>query len=74
MNLLDLLRPWRGRLILVSLAVLGAAAFEVVPPLVLRTIVDAHLTPKQPAGLLSLAGLYLAAGGSPESEPAAALA
>jgi ATP-binding cassette, subfamily B, multidrug efflux pump len=60
-ELLDLLRPWRARLILVAVAVLGAAAFEVVPPLVLRTIVDAHLTPGRPAGLLPLAGLYLAA-------------
>src|SRR5262249_21572410 len=60
-HLLGLLRPWRARLTLVGVAVLAAAAFEVVPPLVIRTIVDAHLTVRQPDGLLFLAVLYLAA-------------
>jgi len=60
-HLLGLLRPWRARLTVVAVAVLAAAAFEVVPPLVIRTIVDAHLTVRQPDGLLFLAVLYLAA-------------
>jgi ABC-type multidrug transport system fused ATPase/permease subunit len=60
-NLLGLLRPWRLRVVLVGLSVLAAAAFELVPPLIIRAIVDAHLIVRQPDGLLSLAVLYLAA-------------
>jgi len=60
-NLLGLLRPWRGRLTLIGVAILAAAAFEVIPPLVIRRIVDAHLTVRQPNGLLVLAFLYLGA-------------
>ncbi|HMH54324.1 MAG TPA: ABC transporter ATP-binding protein [Candidatus Acidoferrum sp.] len=60
-ELLDLLRPWRVRLGLVTVAVLGAAALEVAPPLIVRTIVDAHLITRQPLGLPALALLYLLA-------------
>jgi len=59
-KLFDLLRPWRGRLALVAGAVLGAAAFEVGPPLILRTIIDGHLVARQPHGVPGLAFLYLA--------------
>ncbi|HXJ82486.1 MAG TPA: ABC transporter ATP-binding protein [Candidatus Methylomirabilis sp.] len=59
--LLDLLRPWRARLGLVAVAVLAAASVEVVPPLVIRAIVDAHLIAREPRGLLGLALLYLGA-------------
>lgn len=44
-----------------GLSVLAAAAFELVPPLIIRTIVDAHLIVRKPDGLLFLAVLYLAA-------------
>ncbi len=60
-SLLSLLRPWRVRVALVAVAVVAAAAFEVVPPLIIRTIIDAHLTIGQSDGLLFLAFLYLAA-------------
>jgi ATP-binding cassette subfamily B multidrug efflux pump len=60
-DLLGLLRPWRLRVALVALSVLAAAAFELVPPLIIRTIVDTHLIVRQPDGLLFLAVLYLAA-------------
>ena len=60
-QLLGLLRPWRARLAVVAVAVLAAAAFEVVPALILRAIVDSHLIPREPRGLPVLAGLYLAA-------------
>ena len=46
---------------LVTGAVLAAAAFEIVPPLVIRTIVDAHLITGQPKGLLFLGAVYLGA-------------
>jgi len=60
-NLLSLLRPWRGQGALVAVSVLAGAAFELVPPLLIRTIVDSHLIVRQPDGLLLLACLYLAA-------------
>ncbi|TMG23675.1 MAG: ABC transporter ATP-binding protein, partial [Chloroflexi bacterium] len=60
-SLLSLLRPWRARVALVAVSVLAAAAVELVPPLVIRTIVDAHLTVQRPDGLLFLAFLYLTA-------------
>src|SRR5216117_3162289 len=60
-SLLSLLWPWRVHGALVAMSVLAAAAFELVPPLIIRTIVDAHLIVRQPDGLLFLAFLYLAA-------------
>jgi ATP-binding cassette, subfamily B, multidrug efflux pump len=60
-NLVRLVKPWRGRAILVVLFVLGAAALELFPPFILRTIVDDHLTVGRPAGLPLLASVYLAA-------------
>ncbi len=57
----DLLRPWRARFALVAFAVLGAAAFEVVPPVLMRTIIDDHLVAGDARGLGLLAALYLAA-------------
>src|SRR5436853_123452 len=60
-SLLSLLWPWRVHGALVATSVLAAAAFELVPPLIIRTIVDAHLIVRQPDGLLFLAFLYLAA-------------
>jgi ATP-binding cassette subfamily B multidrug efflux pump len=60
-SLFGLLRPWRVRVTLVTVSVLAAAAFELVPPLVIRRIVDSHLSAGQPDGLLFLALLYLGA-------------
>lgn len=63
-SLLGLLGPWRVRLVAVAFLVLAAAVLELAPPLIIRTIVDAHLTVGQPEGLLSLAVLYLGAAAS----------
>jgi ATP-binding cassette, subfamily B, multidrug efflux pump len=60
-HLASLLRPWRVRASVVVLFVLAAASFELVPPFIIRTIVDEHLTTGRPAGLLFLAVLYLGA-------------
>jgi ATP-binding cassette subfamily B protein len=60
-NLVRLVKPWRARAIVVVLFVLGAAALELFPPFIIRTIVDDHLTVGRPSGLLVLASLYLAA-------------
>jgi len=63
-DLLGLLAPWRLRAGVVALAVLAAAALELGPPLVIRTVVDSHLTTGRPDGLLALAFLYLGASGA----------
>ncbi len=41
---LTLLAPWRRTLALVAALVLAAAALELVPPLILRSAIDDHLS------------------------------
>ncbi len=60
-HLATILKPWRGTLALVALSVVLAKLLELVPPLLIRRIVDDHLTPGQPAGLLALGVFYLSA-------------
>jgi ATP-binding cassette, subfamily B, multidrug efflux pump len=60
-NVMRLMTPWRARAIVVALFVLAAALFELVPPFIIRTIVDDHLIVGRSSGLLALALLYLAA-------------
>jgi ATP-binding cassette subfamily B protein len=56
-----IVRPWRGLLTLVLVSVLVGAALELVPPLVIRQVVDEHISVGRSDGLLLLAGLYLGA-------------
>ncbi len=58
-HLVSLLVPRRGSVMLVGVLVLVAAAVELVPPLVIRDILDRHLTVGQSDGLPALALLYL---------------
>jgi ATP-binding cassette subfamily B multidrug efflux pump len=60
-HLASILRPWRGTLALIGLSVLLAKALDLAPPLLIQGIVDDHLTPGQPEGLLLLGMLYLGA-------------
>jgi ATP-binding cassette subfamily B multidrug efflux pump len=60
-QLAGLVRPWRGLLALMALAVLVAAVLELAPPLVMKRIVDTNLTPRRADGLLPLALLYFGA-------------
>ncbi len=60
-HLTAILRPWRWTLAVVALFVLVGAALELVPPLVMRQIVDEHLTVGRSPGLLALALFYLLA-------------
>jgi ATP-binding cassette subfamily B protein len=60
-NMVSLLRPWRVRVTGVALFVLAAASFELVPPFIVRVIVDDHLVVGRSTGLLLLAALYLGA-------------
>ncbi len=54
------LRPWRWALALVALCMVIARALELVPALIVQRIVDRHLTPGRPEGLLALGLMYLA--------------
>lgn len=56
-----ILQPWRGLFALVGVAVLLGAILELVPPLLVKKIVDAHLALAQSEGLLFIATLYLGA-------------
>ncbi len=58
-QLLRLLAKRRGSVVVVGFLVLGAAAVELVPPLVLRDIVDRHLIVDRSDGIPMLALLYL---------------
>ena len=60
-SLRPVLSQWRGSLVLVGILALAAAAMELVPPLVLRNIVDRHLTVRDADGLRGLALFYLLA-------------
>ncbi len=52
----QLVRPWRGMLALAAVCVLGAALAGVVPPLIIRHVINDNLVPGHAAGLL-MAGL-----------------
>jgi ATP-binding cassette subfamily B protein len=58
--LVALVRPWRGRLVLVGLGVLAAAVLDVVPPLIMSRVVDT-LVAGEVTGLPLAAALYLLA-------------
>ncbi len=54
-----LARPWRTRLVIVALCVVGAALASVVPPLIVRHVVNANLTARRTSGLLASGLGYL---------------
>jgi len=56
-----LVRPYRRLLVTVMLFVTVAAVAGVVPPLIVRHVVNANLIPKRTAGLLAAGVIYLAA-------------
>jgi ABC-type multidrug transport system fused ATPase/permease subunit len=60
-HLRGLVRPYRPRLVAVGVLVLVAAVLEVVPPLVVRHVIDHDLTRGDTEGLGVAAVLYLAA-------------
>jgi len=63
-DLSDLLRPHRKGLTLVVVLVLVASVVELLPPLMIRWMVDEHLAVGHAEGLLMLACLYLGAVGT----------
>lgn len=56
-----LLRPWRAVIVIIGACVFLAEAFAVVPPLLMKRIIDDHLTVGASEGVLALAVLFLAA-------------
>jgi ATP-binding cassette, subfamily B, multidrug efflux pump len=59
-----MLEPWRGWLALVAVSVLLGGVLELVPPLLVKQIVDEQLALGRSEGLLLLAVLYLGATGA----------
>lgn len=57
----QLVRPWRGLLGLAAVFMLGAALAGVVPPLIIRHVINDNLLPGHAAGLLAAGLAYLAA-------------
>src|SRR2546422_630130 len=56
-----MLQPWHWWLTLVGVSVLLGAVLELVPPLLVKQMVDAHLALGRSEGLLWIAALYLGA-------------
>lgn len=56
-----LILPHRGRLIVVGICVIAAAAMALIPALIVRHVIDTNLTPAGSSGLAAAAVLYLAA-------------
>ncbi|HEY2776789.1 MAG TPA: ABC transporter ATP-binding protein [Gaiellaceae bacterium] len=55
-KLAELVRPWRRTLLVVALCVVASALVELVPPFVVRHVVNADLVPRRTNGL-TLAGV-----------------
>jgi ABC-type multidrug transport system fused ATPase/permease subunit len=60
-QLWTMLKPWRGWLALVGVSVLLGAVLELVPPLLVKKIVDEQLVLGRSEGLLWIAVSYLGA-------------
>ncbi len=60
-QLAELVRPRQRILVVIALLVLTGALFELLPPVLIRRIVDDHLAVGKSEGLLVLALLYLGA-------------
>jgi len=56
-----LLRPWGLQIAIIALGVLSFEGLSIIPPFLLQRIVDEHLVPGLPAGILVLALFYLGA-------------
>ena len=59
-QLLVILAPRKLRILVIAITILTGAGLELVPPLVLKQIIDNHLTPGNPQGIWGLAFVYLA--------------
>jgi len=60
-HLVSILAPWRGVLLAATVSVVASAGLSLVPPLIMRRLIDDNLRQHRSEGLLVLALLYLAA-------------
>lgn len=60
-HLRELVRPWRLTLVVIAVLVMAAAIMQLVPPLVVRHVIDHNLTQRRDGGLLTSGLVYLAA-------------
>jgi ATP-binding cassette subfamily B multidrug efflux pump len=58
-QLASLVAPYTAQLVVICLVLVSGAVFELVPPLIMQKVIDAHLTVRVTAGLPLLAGIYL---------------
>jgi len=59
-HLLSILAPWRGVLLAATASVAASAGLSLVPPLIIRRLIDDNLGQRRMEGLLTLALLYVA--------------
>jgi ATP-binding cassette subfamily B multidrug efflux pump len=57
--LVELVKPYGRKLVIIGGVLIAGALCELVPPLVMQRVIDEHLTTGQPNGLVSLALIYL---------------
>ncbi len=60
-QILSILKPRRQVILLIAVLILVGASLELAPPLLIKRLVDEHLTPRLSDGVGLLAVLYLAA-------------
>lgn len=60
-KLASLVRPWRKTLLVVALCILASALVELVPPFVVRHVVNENLVPRRTNGLAIAGAVYLLA-------------
>ena len=60
-QLVAVLRPWRGRLVVVAAAIVGASLLELAPPLIVGHLIDHNLAVGRTDGLAAAAVVYLLA-------------
>lgn len=60
-QIISLVRPWRWVLLGAALSVVAGAGLDLVPPLIIRRLIDENIRLGQVEGLLVLAASYLAA-------------
>jgi ATP-binding cassette subfamily B protein len=60
-RLLTYLRPYRGQVLVATLAIVGHSALELVPPYLTKIVIDRYVPARDAGGVLAVAAVYLAA-------------
>src|SRR4051812_23208316 len=59
-RLLTYLRPYRKHVTLATIAIVGHSALELIPPVLVKIVIDSYIPRKDPSGLGTIAAIYLA--------------